>query len=113
MSGPTGGGGGGGGWGRRGGDRKGGKGVLPLTDTSSDAAAVSQASSNKPRGQCRRDRQKTASPRSPDEMPETGCVAVSCRRPTNTVPRVEPVESCLGQSLERGVQKASATPDAP
>ena len=44
---------------------------------------------------------------------ETGSVAVSCRRPTNTVPRVELVESCLGQSIAGGVQKASAIRDAP
>ena len=79
------------------------KGVLSLTDTSSDVAAVSQASS-KPRGQRRRSRQKTTSPQSADEMPdpedpETGCVTVSCHRPTNTVLRVLPVKSCLRQSI--------------
>ena len=40
------------------------KGVLSLTDTSSDAAAVSQASSSKHRGQRRRARRETVSPRS-------------------------------------------------
>ena len=70
--------------------------VLSLTDSSSDAAAVSQASSNKPGGHGRRARQKTASPWSLDgtphlEDPVTVYVTVSCRRPTNTVPRVEPV----------------------
>ena len=94
------------------------KSILSLADTTSDAGAVSQASSSKPRGQRRRSRRKTASPRFPDVVPhpedaETGCVAVSCRRPTNTVPWVEPVESCLGQSTARGVQKASAIRDAP
>ena len=79
------------------------KAVLSLTDTSSDAAAVGQAS-NKPLGQRRRSRQKTASPPSSDEMPgpedpETGCVTVSCRRPTITVPRVVPDKSCLRQSI--------------
>ena len=80
--------------------------VLSLTVSSSDAAAVSQASSNKPRGQCRRSRQRSASPRSSDEMPdpedpETGCVTVSCRRPTNTVPRVEPVRQSIAASAIR------------
>ena len=88
------------------------KGVLSLTDTSSGTAAVSQVSSSKPRGQLRRERRKTVSPRSPIEMPaledpETGCVTVSCRRPTNTVPRVVPVKSCLRQSIA-----SSATRDA-
>ena len=46
------------------------KGVLSLADTSSDAAAVSRASSNKPQSQRRRARRKTASPRSPDEIPD-------------------------------------------
>ena len=78
--------------------------VRSLTDTSSNTAAVCQVSPNKPRGQRRRARRKTASPRSPDEVPDpgTGCVAVSCRRPTNTAPRVEPVESCLGKSTAGG-----------
>ena len=86
-----------------------------LTDTSSNTAAVSQVSPNKPRGQRRRARRKTASPRSPDEVPdpETGCVAVSCRNPTNIVPREEHVESRLRQSIAGGAQKASAIPDAP
>ena len=92
--------------------------VRSLTDISSDTAAVSQVSSNKTRGQRRRARRKTASPRSPDEMPdpgdpETGCVTVSCRRPTNTAPRVEYVESRLGQSIASGVQQASGIRDAP
>ena len=89
--------------------------VRSLTDTRSNTAAVSQVSPNKPQCQRRRARRKTASPRPPDEMldPETGCVAVSCRRPTNTVPRAKPLESCLFQSTARGVQKASAIRDAP
>ena len=87
-----------------------------LTDTSSNAAAVSQSSS-KPRGQRRRARRETASLRSSDEIPdpedpEAGCVAVSCRRPTNTVPRVAPVESRLCQSIASGTLKASAIRDA-
>ena len=87
------------------------KGFLSLTDTSSDAAAVSQASFNKPQGQRRLSRQKTVSPRSSDEMPdpedpEKSCVTVSCR-PTNTVPRVVSVKSCLRQSIA-----ASAIRDA-
>ena len=87
------------------------KGVLSLTDTSSDAAAVSQASFYKPRGLRRRSTQTTASPRPFDEMPyledpETGCVTVSCR-PTNTVPPVVPVKSCFRQSIA-----ASAIRDA-
>ena len=92
--------------------------VRSLTDTSSNAAAVSQVSPNKSRGQRRRARRKTASPRSSDEMPdpedpEAGCVAVSCRRPTNTVPRVAPVESSrLCQSIASGTLKASAIRDA-
>ena len=45
------------------------KSVLSLTDTTSDAGAVSQASSSKPRGQRRRSRRKTASPRFPDVVP--------------------------------------------
>ena len=45
------------------------KGVLSLTDTSSDAAAVSQASFYKPRGLRQRSTQTTASPRPSDEMP--------------------------------------------
>ena len=89
--------------------------VRSLTDTSSNTAAVSQVSPNKSRGQRRRARRNNASPRPPDEMPdpETGCVAVSCHRPTNTVPQVEPAEPRLGQSVAGGVQKASATPVAP
>ena len=89
--------------------------VRSLTDTSSNTAAVSQVSPNKPLGQRRRARRKKASPRPPDVMPdpETGCVAVSCRRPTDTVPRVESVESCLGQSPARGIPKAFAIRDAP
>ena len=89
--------------------------VRSLTDTSSNTAPVSQVFPNKPRGQRRRARRKNVSPRPPDVMPdpETGCVAVSCRRPTDTVPRVESMESCLGQSPARGVQKASAIRDAP
>ena len=91
--------------------------VRSLTDTSSNAAAVSQVSPNKSRGQRRRARRKTASPRSSDEIPdpedpEAGCVAVSCRRPTNTVPRVAPVESRLCQSIASGTLKASAIRDA-
>ena len=89
--------------------------VRSLTDTSSNTAAVSQVSPNKPRGQRRRARRKNASPRPPDETPhpETGYVAVSCRRPTNTVPGVEPTESRLGQSIAGGAQKASVIRDAP
>ena len=89
--------------------------VRSLTDTSSNTEAVSQVSPNKLRGQRRRARRKSSTPRPPDVMPdpETGCVAVSCRRPTDTVLRVESVESCLGQSPARGVQKASAIRDAP
>ena len=54
--------------------------VRSLTDTSSNVAAVSQSSS-KPRGQRRRARCETASPRSSDEIPdpedpEAGCVRV-------------------------------------
>ena len=69
-----------------------------------------QVSPNKSRGQRRRARRKTASPRSPDEKPdpedpEAGCVAVSCRRPTNTVPRVAPVESRLCQTIASGTLK--------
>ena len=69
-------------------NRVGRKGALSLTDTSSNAAAMSQVSSCKPRGQRRRARRNTASPRSPDEVQdaedaETGCVAVACHRPTN------------------------------
>ena len=45
------------------------KSVLSLTDTASDAGAVSQASSSKPRGQRRRSRRKNASPRFPDVVP--------------------------------------------
>ena len=88
--------------------------VRSLTDTSSNMAAVSQVSPNKPQGQRRRAKRKNASSRSPDKMsdPESGCVAVSCRRPTNTVPRVEPVESCLGQSTARGGQKVFTIHDA-
>ena len=88
--------------------------VLSLTDTSSNTAAVSQVSP-KSRGQRRRARRKTASPRSPDEVPdpETGCVAVSCRSPTNIVPREEHVESRLRQAIVGGAQKASAILDAP
>ena len=76
-----------------------------------------QVSPNKSRGQRRRAKRKTASPRSPDEKPdpedpEAGCVAVSCRRPTNTVPRVAPVESLLCQSIASGTLKASAIRDA-
>ena len=83
---------------------------------SSNVAAVSQSSS-KPRGQRRRARRETASPRSSDEMPdpedpEPGCVAVSCRGPTNTVPRVAPVELRLCQSIASGTLKASAIRDA-
>ena len=94
------------------------KGVLSLTDTSSEALAVSQASSNKPRGQHRRARRKATSPRSHDEMPdlenpETGCTGVLCRRPTNTVTGVEPVESRPGQLIAGGIQKACAIRDAP
>ena len=94
------------------------KGVLSLTDTSSDAAAVSQVSSSKPRGQRRRARRKTGSPRSPDVVPypedaETGCVAIACRRSTNTGPLVEPVESRLGQSTASAVKKSSVIRDAP
>ena len=48
----------------------------------------------------------------PEDL-ETGCVAVSCRRPTNTVPRVVLAESRLGQSIAGGVQKASLIRDAP
>ena len=86
--------------------------VRSLTYTSSSTAVVSQVSPNKPRGQRRRARRKNASPWPPDEMPdpETGCMAVSCRRPTYTVPRVEQLESRLRQSVAGGVQKASATP---
>ena len=86
-----------------------------LTDTSSNTAAVSQVFPNKSRGQRRRARRKTASPRSPDELldPETGCVAVSCRSPTNIVPREEHVESRLRQAIAGGAQKASVIPDAP
>ena len=89
--------------------------VRSLTDTCSNTATVSQVSPNKPRGQRRRARRKTASPRSPDEVPdpETGCVAVSCRSPTNIVPREEHVEPRLRQSIAGGAQKASAIPDAP
>ena len=89
--------------------------VMSLTDTSSNTAAVSQVSPNKPWSQRRRVRWKTASPRSPDEVPdpETGCVAVSCLSPTNIVPREEHVESRLRQSIAGGAQKASAIPDAP
>ena len=85
--------------------------VRSLTDTSSNTAAVCQVSPNKPRGQRRRARRKNASPRSPDEVPdpETGCVAVSCRSPTNIVPREEHVESRLRQSIAGGAQKASHT----
>ena len=89
--------------------------VRSLTDTSSNTAAVSQVSPNKSRGQRRRARRKTASPRSSDEVPdpETGCVAVSCRSPTNIVPREEHVESRLRQAIAGGAQKASAILDAP
>ena len=89
--------------------------VRSLTDTSSNTAAMSQVFPSIPRGQRRRARRKNASQRPADEMPEpeTGCVAFSSRRPTNTVPRVESVESCLGQSVAGGVQKASAIRDAP
>ena len=88
------------------------KGVLSLTYTSSDAAAVSQVSSSKPQGQRRRSRQRTTSPQSADEMPdpedpETGSVTVLCHRPTNTVPRVVLVKSGLRQSIA-----ASAIRDA-
>ena len=85
--------------------------VRSLTDTSSNTAAVCQFSTNKSRGQRRRARRKNASPRSPDEVPdpETGCVAVSCRSPTNIVPREEHVESRLRQSIAGGAQKASHT----
>ena len=94
------------------------KSVLSLTDTISDAGAVSQASSSKPRGQRRRSRRKTASPRFPDVVPhpedaETGCVAIAYRRPTNIVPQVEPAESHLGQTIVGGTKKAPATLDAP
>ena len=94
------------------------KSVLSLTDTISDAGAVSQASSSKPRGQRRRSRRKTASPRFPDVVPhpedaETGCVAIAYRRPTNIFPQVKPAESHLGQSIVGGTQKAPATLDAP
>ena len=90
--------------------------VRSLTDTSSNVAAVSQSSS-KPRGQRRRARRETASPQSSDEIPdpedpEAGCVAVSCRRPINTVPRVAPLESRLCQSIASGTLKASAIRDA-
>ena len=89
--------------------------VRSLTDTSSNTAAVSQVTPNKPRGQRRRARRKKASPRPHDVMPdpETGCVAVSCRRPTNIIPREEHVESRLRQEITGGAQKASAIPDAP
>ena len=92
-----------------------GESVRSLIETSSNTAPVSQVSSNKPRGQRRRARRKNASPRPPDEMPdpETGCMAVSCRRPTNTAPRVELVESRVGQSIAGWTQKASALRDAP
>ena len=91
-------------------------GILSLADTSSYAAVVNQA--NKPRGQRRRARRKSASPRSHDVVPhpedaETGCEAIACRRPTNIVPQVEPVESYLGQSIVGGTQKAPVISDAP
>ena len=94
------------------------KGVLSLTNTSSDAAAVSQVSSSKPQGQRRRARRKTALPRSPDVVPhpedaETGCVAIACRQPTSIVPQVEPVESHLRQSIVGGAQKGPVICDAP
>ena len=54
-------------------------GALSLTDTSSDATVVSQASSNKSRDQRRRARLKTASPRSPYEMPDQGDPEVHTR----------------------------------
>ena len=93
------------------------KSVLSLTDTISGAGAVSQASCNKPRGQRRRSRRKTASPRFPDVVPhpedaETGCMAIAYRRPSNIVPQVEPAESHLGQSIASGTLKASAIRDA-
>ena len=93
------------------------KSVLSLTDTISDAEAVSQASCSKPRGQRKRSRRKTASPRFPNVVPhpedaETGCVAIAYRRPTNIVPEVEPAESHLGQSIVSGTLKASAIRDA-
>ena len=88
--------------------------VRSLTDASSNTAAVSQVSL-KSWGQRRRARRKTASPRSPDDVPdpETGCVTVLCRSPTNIVPREEHVESRLRQAIAGGAQKASAIPDAP
>ena len=96
------------------------KGLLSLTNTSPDAAAVSQVPPppNKSRGQRRRSRRKITSPLYPDVVPhsedaETGCVAIACRRPTNIVPQVEPVESHLGQSIVGGTQRAPATRDVP
>ena len=78
---------------------------------------MSQASCSKPRGQRKRSRRKTASPRFPDVVPhpedaETGCVAIAYRRPTNIVPEVEPAESHLGQSIVGETLKASAIRDA-
>ena len=103
------------------------EGALSLTDTSSDTAAVSQVSSNKSRGKHRRARRKIASPRFPDEMSDPEAprrATVSCRRPTNAVPRVVSVRQSIVASAicdasehepascvsSRGVKKFNLSP---
>ena len=95
------------------------KGVLSRTDTSSDAAAVSQVSSNKPRDQRCRARRKAASPQSPHEMPDpedpqTRFAAVSFHLPlTNSVPQVELVQSCVCQSIAASAICDASQQEAP
>ena len=95
------------------------KGVLSRTDTSSDAAAVSQVSSNKPRDQRCRARRKATSPQSPHEMPDpedpqTRFAAVSFHLPlTNSVPQVELVQSCVCQSIAASAICDASQQEAP